>query len=47
MRIDKILFVSLVLNDVIGDVIEDGQVGLRGEHHVVVTQVETAVFKRR
>ncbi len=45
--VDKRLVVGLVLDDVVGDVIEYRQVGLRHEHHVVVAQIEAAMLESR
>ena len=42
------LFVYIAaLNDVIGDVVEDRQIGLGGEDHVVVSKLEATVLEGR
>ncbi len=43
--VDELPVHLVVLNDVVGDVVEDRQVGLRGEHHTVVRQLEAAVLE--
>jgi len=41
---DELLVVRLVLDDVIGDEVQDGQIGLGGEYHTVVGQLKAAVL---
>ncbi len=41
--VDELLVISLVLDDVVGDVVSDYQIGLRGEDDRVVCQLEAAV----
>ena len=42
--VDKLLVVSLILDDVVGDIVEDRQIGLRFEHHTIVGQFEASMF---
>ncbi|MNG65590.1 hypothetical protein D3C79_238580 [compost metagenome] len=45
--IEEVLIYGVVLNDVVGDVVHDRQIGLRREHHAVIRQFEAAVLIRR
>ena len=40
----KLLVVGFVLDDVVGDIVEDRQIGLRFEHHTIVGQFEASMF---
>ena len=43
MLVDKRRVIGLVLNNVIGDVIENRQVGLWRKHHAVIGQIKAAM----
>ena len=43
--VDEVPVHLVVLDDVVGDVVEDRQVGLGREHHAVVRQLEAAVLE--
>ena len=45
--VDEVPVHLVILDDVVGDIVEDRQIGLRGEHHAIVRQLEAAVLEGR
>ncbi len=45
--VQEVLVVGLVLDDVVGNVVGNCQIGLRFEHHAIVGQFEIAIVERR